>query len=494
MMHHDHTRVLTSSGLIQGCIDNGVSSWKGIPYALPLADSSWFSPPQPVRQYENEYDATVYSGICPQRSLLRKKYSAACLTLNIWSPQADHKRRPVLFYIHGGSFTHGSGSESYYHGAYLSRTQDIVVVTCNYRLGIFGFLDFSLLNQEFSGNNGLRDVLTALAWVHDHIEDFGGDPQNVTVVGQSAGATLVSALVTMECARPFMAQAMMMSGGPTQLQSVETCRNTTKSFLENSGITREEQLLEQSIDDLIGLQKQFIHAHGMGAATFRITRDGDLVPQLPIAAAKHGQVKIPMLIGTTREEMGFMAIRPLARLIDVTSIIQKGLSQEDPKILRELEQAYDHEYGEHRSIPMMYSDLLFRVASMWFAQAASPHTNVWMYRFDFESRALRMNGMHAVHASDIPYLFGNFTPVAVRSLFALDRDKSAILAVADELQHDVVQFMRSGRLPWDVCTDHSAMGKCYDDSPWYEPMIHDHIAEIYAHTAYYRNSFAGIPL
>ena len=494
MVRHEHTRVLTSLGVIQGCIDHGVSSWKGIPYALPLADSSWFSPPQPVGKYENGYDATVYSGICPQRSLLRKKYSSACLTLNIWSPHADHKRRPVLFYIHGGSFTHGSGSESYYHGAYLARTQDIVVVTCNYRLGIFGFLDFSLLNEEFSGNNGLRDVLTALAWVHEHIADFGGDPQNVTVVGQSAGATLVSALVTMERARPFIAQAIMMSGGPTQLQSVETCRNTTKSFLEKSGITGKEQLLELEIDDLIGLQKHFIHSYGMGAATFRITSDEDLVPQLPIAAAQYGQVKIPMLIGTTREEMGFMAIKPLSRLINVASIVQKGLSQEDPKILRELEQAYNQQYGEHRSLPMMYSDLLFRAASMWFAQAAACCTNVWMYRFDFETRALRMNGIHAVHSSDIPYLFGNFNPVAVRSLFALDRDKSAILAIADELQHDVVQFMRSGQLPWDACTDDSAMGKCYDDPPWYEPMIHDHIAEIYTHTTYYRNSFAGLPL
>jgi para-nitrobenzyl esterase len=361
-------------------------------------------------------------------------------------------------------------------------------------LGIFGFLDFSPLNPQYSTNNGLRDVLVALEWVHAHISGFGGDPENITVVGQSAGATMVSALVTMKHARPFIAKAIMMSGGPTQLQSVETCRNTTMSFLENSGITSDEQLLEHSIDDLIGLQKQFIHSYGMGAATFRISRDGDLVSQLPITAACHGQVEVPMLIGTTREEMGFMAIKPLARLIDVQSIVQRGLAQEDPDILQELQQAYHRYYDQHRSIPMMYSDLLFRAASMWFAQAAAPHTNVWMYRFDFESRALRMNGIHAVHSSDIPYLFGNFTPVAVRSLFALDRDKSAILAVADELQHDVGEFMRSGNLPWDVCTDHSAIGKCYDDPPWYEPMIHEHIAEIYTRTAYYRNSLKGLPL
>ena len=117
-----------------------------------------------------------------------------------------------------------------------------------------------------------------------------------------------------------------------------------------------------------------------------------------------------------------------------------------------------------------------------------------MYRFDFETRALRMHGIHAVHSSDIPYLFGNFSPALVRPIFLYDRDKGTIRTVAQELQEDVVQFMRTGSLSWPQCTFEVPMCKCYTDPPWYEPAIPDQLLSVYERTRYRRQSFTGIPI
>ncbi len=489
------TDVLTSLGRVRGTTDHRTCSWKGIPYALPLESRLRFSPPEPLARWNGTLDASRFGSIAPQRSLLRTKVGPDCLTLNIWSPAADAKRRPVLFFIHGGAFSHGAGSESFYHGAYLASRWDIVVVTCNYRLGIFGFLDFSLLDGSCSGNNGLRDVLTALRWTHDHIGDFGGDPQNITIAGQSAGGTMVSALASMRDTHRLYRQAIMMSGGPTQLQSRDSCRISSEAFVTLNGIETCNELYAADLQDLVTKQKRFMRKHGLGAATFRITVDEDLVHEFPIVAARKGVMDhLPFLIGTTKEEMGFMAIKPLARLIDVGNIVNKGLEEEDPQIRQELLDTYVALYGEDRGIPMMYTDLLFRISSTWFARNVASGQHAWMYRFDYETQILRMNGFHAIHSSDLPYVFGNFKTALVRPMFLLTPDMSQVRAVADEVQQDIVSFMREGSLPWDPCTDEHPLGKCYDDPPTIGEMVDRRLDALHDRTRYKYRSFHGISL
>ncbi len=493
-MQREEAMVQTVYGAVQGTVDHGIYNWRGIPYALPLEESRCFSPPEPMEAWSGLLYAKEFSGICPQRSLLRKSVSLECLTLNIWSPAADSKRRPVLFFIHGGSFKHGAGSESFYNGANLARTWDIVVVTCNYRLGVYGFLDFSALDPQLSSNNGVRDIIAALKWIHHAIADFGGDPDLVTLVGQSAGATMVSVLVTIPNIRSYFHRAVMMSGGPTQLQSKQTCMATTESFLEFANITTGRKLKRTSWDELVSLQKAFIRSYGMGAATFRITVDKALVSAMPIEAAQRGEITVPMLIGTTREEMGFLAIKSLARVIDVHAIVKNGLQREDASVLRQLEDTYHVVYGKDRGMCMMYTDLLFRISSLWLAQALYTEAGAWMYRFDFETAALRMNGLHAVHSSDLPYVFGNFKPALVRPLFMIEPQKQAVSSVAQELQRDLVTFMRTGQLDWPLCAAHATVGKCYDNPSVIEPMVHEEVSRMYDLTAYKRTSLAGIPV
>jgi para-nitrobenzyl esterase len=493
-MPETQTMVTTSLGRIKGALDRGVLSWKGIPYAVPLVKEQQFLPPEPVPAWKGILDASSYSGICPQRSFLRKKVSTDSLTLNIWSRAVDRKRRPVLFFIHGGSLNHGAGSESYYHGSYLASKHDIVVVTCNYRLGVYGFLDFGVLDSSYGPNNGVQDVVLALHWVRDHILNFGGDPDCITIIGQSAGGTIVSALATSSACRGLFHRAVMMSGGPTQVQSPSLCEQSTEAFLDMAKIKSAKELLAYNFDEMITLQKRFIRSYGMGAATFRVTVDGTTITDYPIRGASEGKVFVPMLIGTTKEEMGFMAIRPLARFLDVGAIVTRGLALESSQLQVELEETYKTLFGEDRGMSMMYTDLLFRISSTWFAQAIGTTGNAWMYRFDFETRALRMNGMHAIHSSDLPYVFGNFKPVLVRPMFLLMGDMQPVYKIADEIQRDIVTFMVEGALDWPKADSRSVLGKCYNDRRCIEPLVHGELENLYEKSVYRKRSHAGIPI
>jgi para-nitrobenzyl esterase len=504
--HTDRLQVRTRLGIIMGIDDNGSCSWRGIPYALPLTPDRRFAPPEPVPPWQGVRKAVEFSGVCPQKSLIRRLTAENCLTLNIWSPSADDKHRPVLFFIHGGSFTHGTGSEPLYNGAWLVKTWDVVVVTINYRLGVLGFTDFSHLDAGFAVNCGFRDVLAALAWVHDNIADFGGDKSNITVIGQSAGGTLTSALSGSPSARRYVSKCMIMSGGPAQLQGAEDCRELSRRFLKFAAIETARQLKEIPLSELIKLQKAFIAHSGLGSATFRLSVDSELIPEYPIPAAAGAEINaksrvnpsaspsaksIPLLIGTTKEEMSFIRIKPLERTINVKKIVDIGMNLETRATLDTLRQGYRDVYGEQRGRVMLYTDLLFRISSIWLAEASAAATPVWMYRFDYETTILRMNGLHAFHATDLPYLFGNFSSVLVKPMFLLKRDMEEVLEVARSVQEDVVQFARTGELPWERCSiDGSRIpAKGYSVPSIIEPCLPPGILSLYEETSYRKRCF-----
>ncbi|MDX9809252.1 MAG: carboxylesterase family protein [Sphaerochaetaceae bacterium] len=492
-MEPNEVRATTSLGMFVGIRSSQVCSWKGIPYAKPIKNSLLFSQPVPETEYDSPVRAVSFSGICPQRSILRTDVSENCLTLNIWSPECDEKKRPVLFFIHGGAFSHGAGSESYYRGEYLAKTWDIVVVTVNYRMGIFGCLDFSTVSDEFTSNNCIRDVLAALRWVGRHIGSFGGNPELITIMGQSAGGTMVSTLSVMEEAKGLFQRAVIMSGGPTQLQSLDVCRKTTDAFLNFSGLKKSTDLTSATLYDLIDLQKRFMKYYNMGSATFRITVDNKLVRHHPIPAAQSSSPPtVPLLIGTTKEEMGFMSLKVLTKLlVDVERIIDEGLRLEHPAVRDLLYERYRRQYGPQRAKTVLYTDLLFRISSVWFAEAAGEHVPAWMYRFDYETIALRMNGMHSFHATDLPYVFGTFKSVLVQPMFLFTMDMSEVYAVAQAIQSDVVTFMKTGKLDWPQCKKSDTPAKCYDKVCTVQPMVDQIIKDLYDITAYKSRSFSG---
>lgn len=507
----------TSLGSLKGLLEDGVCVWRGIPYAEPLSPQRRFSEPVPVGPWSGVRDALEFSGICPQKSILRWNVAEDCLSLNIWAPEtgdaaegryaASGESRPVLFFIHGGAFSNGAGSESLYDGSKLAQNGDAVVVTINYRLGILGFADFSDLSDEYCGNCGLRDVLTALAWVHDHIDAFGGDAENITVIGQSAGGTMVSALAVMPRARPYIAKCIIMSGGPTQLHGADDCRRLSRQFLEFAEIDSAETLTSLSISELLKLQKAFVSYAGLGSATFRLSVDGDLIPEYPIPAAEYqtfrkwqnedaasadfSEKQIPLLIGTTKEEMSFVKIKPLERSINVQRIIDNGVRLETKEFVEALYDEYLHAFGESHGRGMLYTDLLFRISSVWLAESFSRYTPVWMYRFDFETAILRMNRLHAFHSTDLPFVFGTFNSFLVKPMFILERDMEKVQEISRLVQQDFIRFARTGELPWQRCSKGNLFAKRYDTPPSIQECLPRQIKELYDNSTYKIRSYTA---
>lgn len=485
--------VQTSLGMLNGTKKGEVYSFKGIPYAQGLTPKTRFSPALPIGQWQGILDATSYGPICPQKSLLRKKMGDDSLCLNIWTPPRGGDPMPVLFFIHGGSFKQGAGSESFYEGLHLAQEGKMVVVTINYRLSIWGFCDFSELDPSYTANNGLSDVLLALKWVQTHIQCFGGDPSQVTLMGQSAGGTMVSVLSTLEAAKPLFASSVILSGGPTQVQSHYECLETSRAFLEFAEIDSKASMEGLSTEALVGLQHKFANKSSLGAATYRLTVDKALISDFPIPLALQGKgTGKPLLIGTTEDEMGFMAIKPLAKVIRLDEFVEKGLSLEPDHLKQELLQTYKACYGEKRVRSQVYTDLVFRISSIWFAQAYSDHSPTWMYRFDFETKALKMPGMHAVHSSDLPYVFGNLDNRLVKPLFWLERDMDPIYAVAQEIQQDLIRFIHTGNLPWQRVVPDNAVAKRYDEKSSVGVMVEPEIQDLYQKTSYYERSIRGL--
>ena len=217
----EKTKVIeTKYGRIQGYIEKGIKIFKGIPYASPPIGDLRFKPPIPPKGWSEVQETIEFSPICPQPSnekedsgktskkkQINEQNEAKCLTLNIWTPELDNEKRPVMFWIHGGGFEGGSSAEESYSGLALSLRGNVVIVTINYRLGPLGYFYIS----GKTANVGQLDQIAALRWVHDNIQFFGGDPNNVTIFGESAGGTAVVTLLAMPDAKGLFHRAISQS-------------------------------------------------------------------------------------------------------------------------------------------------------------------------------------------------------------------------------------------------------------------------------------------
>jgi len=481
--------VQTKNGPVKGKRDKDVYAWLGIPYAKPPVGELRFKPAQPAEGWTGIRDATACGPICFQ-DRRRAGTSEDCLYMNIWSPGAGGQKRAVLFFIHGGSFCSGSGSEKDLNGADLAAFGDVVVVTANYRLGVLGFLDFSFLGEQFFQNCGLTDVIEALKWTRDNIAAFGGDPENITVFGQSAGAIIASALPVIPSVKPYISKVIMMSGDPTIPYSVEKNQEIARDFLAFMGICDPKDLMALPAETLTARQTEFTKWCRLGAGTFMLEIDGVTVPEYPIPAAAKGAAKgIPILIGTTREEVSFLLIRPLRSMLDLSGMMEMMAEDETPETREAIRAAY-RRCGK-RGLMWMLSDLVFRVGSAWYAEAYSASADTWMYRFDYETLGMKISGVHAFHSCDIPFVFGNYGAGLGRWMFLLSPYRRIIHRVSNEIRTDFLTFAKTGTLPWPACCGKHTPGKCYDRASSIVPMIEPDIKEEYERTDYRKRTFDG---
>ncbi|WP_197748272.1 carboxylesterase/lipase family protein [Mycolicibacterium sediminis] len=330
------------TGALSGSVDDGVESWKGIPFAAaPVGDLRWRAP-QPAARWEGTRDARDYGNDCMQRPAPSDaappgtEPSEDCLYLNVWRPAGDTARpRPVVVWIYGGGFVNGGSSPPTYTGAELAR-QGVVVASFNYRLGRFGTFAHPQLTKEDAdggrlGNYGIMDQIAGLEWVKRNIAAFGGDPNDVTVMGESAGGMSINMLLTSPLAQGLMQRAIIMSGGDgTQLEptTIGDAERLGLNFAETQGISSQDpealtKLRDVSAERIRGdlsMERLFDESPRDFASPFV---DGTVIVDQRAAYRAGAFTRVPVMIGATKDDLGGRDGFMIAGARDVATVLAR---------------------------------------------------------------------------------------------------------------------------------------------------------------------------
>lgn len=475
----DDLVVQTKAGALRGARENGVVTFRGVPYAAAPVGELRFAPPQPMLPWREARDATRDGPIPPQgRSRLahvmgdfERPQSEDCLTLNIWTPAPDGKKRPVMVWIHGGAFSSGAGSVPWYSGESFAKNGDIVAVSINYRLGALGFL---CLPGVSPGNLGLLDQVTALTFVRDNIAAFGGDPDDVTVVGQSAGAASIAILMTMPKAAGLFRRAILQSTPFGRMaRTLDDAHRIGRRLLEVLGLKPNETQQLRSLPfakfvaaqgEVARLEKKFADAQ----APFWPVIDGEIYPgeTLPALAAGAGK-DVDIMIGTTREEMAaFYGIDQDVAKADAAAIeaVFAERFKSGHRAIYDETRRMRASGGNAAVLGDMMSDAMFRMGSLRFAEARANHDRpAYVYQFDWQSPA----GFESCHCIEIPFVFGNFEHWTTAPMLK-GADPRVTKGLADAMHRAWIAFMRTGkpdhpRLPaWPVYRREDRMTMRFD--------------------------------
>ncbi len=429
----DRPVVQTGYGPLRGSDDGLVKTWKGVRYAAaPVGELRWRAP-QPPQPWTDVVDATTFGPVSPQpRSPipmgLGTRADEDCLFLNVWAPSgaSADAAKPVMVWVHGGAYIFGSGSQPLYDGTVLASGSDVVVVTINYRLGALGFLDLSA--SGFDSNVALRDVLAALRWVRDNIAGFGGDPDRVTLFGESAGAGIVTTLLAVPEAAGLFSRAIAQSSPATSVYDRSRGAAVADLVLQRLGMTAQEAH-RAPVDALVDASAHaFDHVPTAtpGRLAFAPTVDGDLVPDYPVTIARAGKTHpVPLLIGTNKDEAALfrfmrsplMPIAPKAirTMFEEIADDQPGLQIPTEE---QIGSAYPARRARTRSLGVA-SDVGFRMPTVWFAEGHSAVAPVYLYRFDWATPVFKLIRLGAAHATELIYVWGNLVSGARDVTFKL---------------------------------------------------------------------------
>lgn len=428
--------VQTESGKVRGYVHNSIYTYKGIPYA----EANRFEAPKPLK-WDGIRSSLTYGPVAPLLTPTTKVQDESefvfnhnwgytnedCLRINIWTPGInDGKKRPVLFWIHGGGYTSGSSIElPSYEGESLAKKGDVVVVSINHRLNILGYLDLSAYGEKYktSMNNSIVDLQTALAWVNKNISNFGGDPGNVTILGQSGGGAKVNTLMAMPKAKGLFHKAVNQSGAfrGTFLEK-ETTQAIAAEVLKNLNIAASEvdkiqkvpfELLAEAGNKALKTIADQLKAAGKPVGGFGLSwgpsRDGEILPyQMFDPQALELSKNVPLLIGTVKNEFmpSLMAGLSDAPMDKVEEYIKKTYGDKAEAFKAAVRKAYPKDTKPSDLIDV---DTRFRPGAVYQANLKSSLAGgapVYMYLFTWQSPVL--DGKYkAIHCIEIPFAFNN---------------------------------------------------------------------------------------
>ncbi len=426
----------TDAGKVQGYIHNNIYTYKGIPYA----EAKRFEVPQKPKPWTGVRSSMTYGPVAPLMDPTTSVQDESefvfhhdwgytnenCLRLNVWTPGINEgKKRPVMFWIHGGGFTAGSSQElPSYDGENLSKRGDVVVVSINHRLNVLGFLDLSAYGDKYkhSANVSIVDIRAALEWVKANITNFGGDPTNVTIFGQSGGGGKVLTLMAMPSAKGLFQKAINESGAfkmtmrdkaTTQAIAAEVLKALNLAPNEVESLqTIPYQQLNDAGKKALKVVNDRMKAEGTTLAGISSgwgpSVDGEDLPyQLYSKEAFELSKNVPLLIGTVKNEFmpSLFAGMGNASLDQVTAYIQKQQGDKTNAYLAAVRKAYP---GDTKPSDLLDVDVMFRPGAVIYAKEKSAlnAAPVYMYLFTWQSPVL--NGKYkAVHCMEIPFVFNN---------------------------------------------------------------------------------------
>lgn len=437
----------TQLGPVEGRERQGVFLFAGIPYAAAPTGEYRFAPPQPVQPWKEPLDATQFGPVAPQlpgEGLTDSHdvtWNEDCLTLNVCTPSTDNKKRPVMVWIHGGAYRNGTGSIPWYDGTRFAKESDIVVVTINYRLGALGFA--RIPDAPTSGINGTLDQIAALTWVKKNIENFGGDPEQVTIAGESAGAFSVSTIMAMSQSRGLYCRAITQSGAGHHVITQKEAEAAGQLLMEHAGAKSLDDLQALTVDEILEAQK-YVEENSdefmpVGQLPFYPSITPDLLTDHPIALFQKGvSADIPLLTGTNTDETTLWGTNQIP-----AEKLEKWLKNyvNEPNLFIEAVRKDRGEISAGEIAVAISTDHMFRIPAIQMAEARQKHGGKsWMYEFDWKSQAFN-GALGACHALEIPFAFGTLDAKGTE-LFLGTSDLPT--HVGDIMHASWVAFIREG--------------------------------------------------
>ncbi len=450
----------TAYGPVRGYVDAGILTFKGVRYGADTAGTR-FAPPAAPEPWTEPVDALAFGPSAPQPQRGRLSLfdswlpdpnpgtSEDCLFLNVWTPALDGGKRPVMVWLHGGGFTTGSGSSNAYDGVRLADRGDVVVVTVNHRLNVFGYLYLDEYGEEFAGsaNAGMLDLVAALEWVRDNIGQFGGDPDNVLIFGESGGGWKVSTLMGMDSAAGLFHRAVVQSGPGLTLMEPETAAAATSALLAELGLDAERVA-----------ELRTLPAETISAAAARLAEAGTSVGNRPVVdgvvnqrhpftpAAPAQSVDVPLLIGSTRTEMSMLAGASNRSLFELTwETLPAALETSFPGVdAQAVIDGYRQLHPEIDPVNLFFEAItdnsLFGRGSFTLADRKAEQGGADVYQYYFSWPTPVEGGMwSATHALDIGFVFDNVAKSASMSGTG-ERQQ----ALADVMSEAWLAFARNG--------------------------------------------------
>jgi len=468
----------TTAGAVRGSYDEGSAVFLGVPFAQPPFGTQRLAAPAPVAGWRGERDATSYGPTAPQPN---RQFTLVpepvvpgddCLNLNVFTPSLADGRLPVMVWIHGGGFTAGCNRSAWYRGTRFAR-DGVVVVSINYRLGAEGFL----VVDGAPPNRAVLDWVAALEWVRDNVAAFGGDPDRVTIAGQSAGGVACATLLGVPRARGLFRRAILMSGVGATTRSHDSALEQGRRFAAELGVEPHASALSQ-VDPsrVIDVQEELANRRdrdgdARGGLSFGPVVDGEIVKASPMDAVAGGATTgIDVMVGATAEEVNATVLRSANRIDDgrvERRLTRMGMTSDDISAYRA---TFADDVEPWQVLGQAVTDSMFRVPAARFAEAraSAGHDLAGTWAYEFQWRSPSLGGLGAVHCLDIPFAFDVLDADGAPAVTGAEPPQE----LADEIHSSWVRFVANGDTGWPRYDTGTGQVMAFDtiskpvDDPW----------------------------